>query len=61
MSETTKTTCSRGQRWTRCGRVARVLAVLDGYVVFRFPRAPVAAMHHSDFQRNFQLIRKGER
>lgn len=42
-----------GQHWCRLGRTARVLGVLEGYVVFRFKRATPGVMHWRDFESNF--------
>jgi hypothetical protein len=45
--------CS-GQRWTRFGRECRVMAVIEGYVVFRFKRAMPGICHWRDFEREYR-------
>ena len=50
-----ETRAAAKQIWRRFGRDARVLAVLEGYVVFRFKGAPVHAMHWKAFEKNFVL------
>jgi len=42
-----------GQRWRRFDRTARVLGVLEGYVVYRFKGAGVGVMYWRDFEQNF--------
>ena len=45
----------KGQRWSRLGRTARVMAVLEGWVVYRFPFATPHCSWHRDFESNFTL------
>lgn len=43
-----------GQRWTRFGRECRVMAVIEGYVVFRFKRALPGICHRRVFEREYR-------
>ena len=52
---TEKPTAKRGQTWLRLDRTARVMAVTEGYVVYRFKGSMAHVMHWRDFERNFTL------
>lgn len=54
MTRNPKTSVRAAQRWTRYGRTCRVLTVIEGYVVFRFPRAMPGVCHWRDFERQFK-------
>lgn len=43
------------QVWVRLGRPARVMAVIERYVVYRFKGAAVSTMYWRDFENNFVL------
>lgn len=51
----TMTMAEKGQRWLRLGRTARVMAVVDGWVMYRFPQAAPHCMWWRYFEENFRI------
>ncbi len=49
------TVVRKGQRWQRLGREARVVGVLEGYVIYRFFGASMHCTWWRDFESNFSL------
>lgn len=49
-------TVAKGQFWDRQGQTARVMVVVEGWVVFRFKGAMPGLMHWKQFEREFVRV-----
>jgi hypothetical protein len=49
-------TVAKGQTWRRMGATARVMVVVEGYVVYRFKGAMPGLMHWKAFEREFVRV-----